>query len=152
MALKRRLKSVGFTDAALKARPDEPTGLALRGLAATLQEDSVGNNQPRSVSGKAKSVDFTVRKQFRVVRSTSSAELNGFVGSVKQVLLLHMVLHLVYCGTPQSPEEVIDLLEDEGLYPRLDFAVDARAFCDAVVHRCVRTAREQFKVSFGSGP
>ena len=43
VCLRHPLKLVGFADAAFKAQPDEPIGLALRGLAATLQEDSPTN-------------------------------------------------------------------------------------------------------------
>ena len=44
VALKRPLKLVGFTDVAFKVQPGEPTGLALRGLAAIHQEDTQGND------------------------------------------------------------------------------------------------------------
>ena len=66
------------------------------------------------------------------MRSTFSAELNGLVDSVEQLLLLQITLHQIYCGTHQSPEEMIDLLEHGGLYPSLDVAVDAKAVFDAV--------------------
>ena len=130
--LQHPLKLVGFIDAAFKAQPEEPTGLALRGLAARLQEDSNNNDQPQPVNGKANLVDFTVRRQRRVVRSTFSAELNGLVDSVEQMLLLQIMLHEVYCGTQQSPEDMIDMLECGGLYPKLDFAIDARAVYDEI--------------------
>ena len=113
--LRHPLKLVGFIDAAFKAQPDEPTGLALRGLAATLQEDAKDNDQPHSAGGLANFVDFTVRRQRRVLRSTFSAELNGLVDSVEQLLLLQLTLHHIYCGTHQSPEEMIDLFEHGGL-------------------------------------
>ena len=89
--LKHPLKLVGFMDVAFKAQPGEPIGLALRGLVATLQEDSFGNDQPHSVGGLVNLVDFIVRRQRRVMRSTFSAELNGLVYSVEQLLLLHFV-------------------------------------------------------------
>ena len=76
------LKLVGFIDAAFEAQPDEPTCLALRGLAVTLQEDSPNNDQPHNIGGFANLVDFTVRRQRCVVRSTFSAELNVHVDSV----------------------------------------------------------------------
>ena len=41
-------------------------------------------------------------------------------------------MHLIYCGALQTPEEIIDLLEHGGLYPRLDLAVDAHAVYDIV--------------------
>ena len=62
-------------------------------------------------------VDFMVRRQRRVVRSTFSSELNGLVDSVEQSFLLQIALHQIYCGTPRSPEEMIDLLEYGGLHP-----------------------------------
>ena len=77
-------------------------------------------------------VDFTVRRQRRVVRSTFSAELNGLVDSVEQMMLLQVTLHQIYCGTTQTPEDMVDMLENGGLYPPLDICVDARAVFDAV--------------------
>ena len=87
IALQHPLELVAFTDVAFQAQPEEPTGLALRGLAAVLQEDRGielrhGNNE------FANMVDFIARRQRRVVRSTFSAELNGLVDSVEQMLLL----------------------------------------------------------------
>ena len=77
-------------------------------------------------------VDFTVRRQHRAVRSTFGAELTGLVDSVEQSFLLQITVHQIYCGTHQSPEEMIDLLEHCGLYQQFDVAVDARAVFNAV--------------------
>lgn len=90
--LKHQLKLVGFTDVAFKAQPDEPIGLALRGLAATLQEDSLGNGHPHF----ADLVDFIVRRQRHVVHFFFSAEVNGLVDSIEQLLLLQITLHQIY--------------------------------------------------------
>ena len=76
--------------------------------------------------------DFTVSRQRRVARSTFNAELNGLVDGVEQLFLLQIILHQIYRGTHQSPEEMIDLFENGGLHPRLDVAADAHAACDAV--------------------
>ena len=84
-------------------------GFALRCLAATLQAYLPNNDQPHSVGGLTKLVEFTVRRQRRVVRSASGAELNGLVDSAEQLLSLQVASHQVYCGTHQSPEEIIDL-------------------------------------------
>ena len=127
------LKLVGFIDVAFKTQPDEPTGLALRGLAATLQEDDSSFTQPMSKNGKVNFIDFIVRRQRRVARSTFSAELNGLVDSVEQMLLLQMALHQTCRGTQQSLKDMLDLLENGGLYPWLDIAVDACAAYDAIV-------------------
>ena len=54
------------------------------------------------------------------------------VDSIEQLLLLQATLHQIYCGTSQSPEELIDLLEHGKLYPPVDVCVDARAVFDAV--------------------
>lgn len=83
---------MAFIDVAFKVQPEESTGLALRGLAAVLSEDRGGD----VLSGDedlANLVDFTVRRQRRVVRSTSSAELDGLVDRVEQVLPLQCALH-----------------------------------------------------------
>ena len=117
VCLRHPLKFVGVSDAAFKAQPGEPTGLALRGLAATLQEDAKDNDQPHGNGGLANLVDFTIPWLRCVVRSISSAELNGLVDSVEQLLLLQITLHQFYCGTHQSPEEMTYLLE-HGAYTR----------------------------------
>ena len=72
-ALQHPFKLVGFTDVASRAQPEEATGLALGGLATTLQADSDSNAQPMSFSGKSNLVDFNVRRQRRAVRSTFGA-------------------------------------------------------------------------------
>ena len=132
LALKHPLELVCFIDIAFEAQPGEHTGLALRGLAATLQEDNRSNARPMSISSKIDLMDFAVRRQRRVVRSTSSAELYGLVDTTETMLLFQITLHQIYCGTQQSPEDMIDLLEHGGLYPRSDIAVDARALHDPV--------------------
>ena len=101
------LKFTAPIDAAVKAQPEESTGLALRGLVACLMEDT-DNSKPCSASGVANLVDFTIRRQRRLVRSTFSAELNGLVDSIEQMMLLHVALHQFYCGTGQKPEEMVD--------------------------------------------
>lgn len=80
---------------------------------------------------KANFIDFTVRKQRRVVRSAFGAELNGRVGSIESVLLRQCTLHQLYRGTAQSPQRMIDLLEGGLMYPPLHICADARAVCDA---------------------
>ena len=45
---------------------------------------------------------------------------------------MQTILHQLYRGTHQSPEEMLDLLERGGLHPSLDVAVDATAVFDAV--------------------
>ena len=84
--LEHPVELTGFADAAFKALVDEPTGLALRGLAAILQKDT-SCTKPTSDNKKAHLLECTVRRQKRVVRSTFSAELNGLVGSIEQLLL-----------------------------------------------------------------
>ena len=85
-----------------------------------------------SANKKGNLFDFTVRRQRRVVRSTFSAELNGLVDTIESMLLLQATLHQIYCGTDQTPQQLIDLLENGGLYPPVDLCVDARAVFDAI--------------------
>ena len=68
IALKHPFELLGSIGAAFKAQPDEPTGLALRGVVATLQGDQGSNDQPMSLSGKANLIDFTVRRRRRAGR------------------------------------------------------------------------------------
>ena len=51
--LKHRFELVGFTDAAIKAQPEEFIGFVLRGSVATLKEDLVNSYQPHNTSGLA---------------------------------------------------------------------------------------------------
>ena len=96
-ALQRPLELVASTDAAFKAQPDEASGLVLRGLAATLCENRGEGKQPHGDNKKANLVDFIVMKQGRVFRSTCSAELNGFVDSVEQMLSFQCALqHILW--------------------------------------------------------
>ena len=92
-------------------------------------DDSEG---PGSLDGLANLVDFTVRRQRRVVRSTFSAELNGLVDSVEQLFLLQVSLQQIYYGISQTPGQMVDLLEVGSLYTPVDLSVDARAVYDAV--------------------
>ena len=48
------------------------------------------------------------------------------------MLLLQAALHQIYCGTDQTPQQLIDLLENGGLYPPVDLCVGARAVYDAI--------------------
>ena len=82
------LKLVAFTDAVFKAQPEEATGLVFRGSVAVLCEDRRNVCKFHSSHGKVDFIDFTMRRQRRVVRSMFSAELNGLVDSIEQVLLL----------------------------------------------------------------
>ena len=118
VTLQHQFIFVGFIHASFKAQPELHTGLALRGPAAILREHSDSNNQPMSFSGKANLIDFTVRRQRRVMSSTFGAEFDGLVDSTEQMLRLQITLHQTYSGTQQSPEDMIDLLENGGLYPR----------------------------------
>ena len=45
---------------------------------------------------------------------------------------MQIILHHIYCGAHQTPEELIDLLEHGGLYLQLGVALDGRAVFDAV--------------------
>lgn len=86
-----------------------------------------------SFSGIAASVDFTVRRQCRVLWSTFSAEFDGLVGITEHLLLLQVALHQLYCGTTQTLEDMVYLLENVGLHPKLDIGVDACGACDAIL-------------------
>lgn len=95
VTLNHQFQLVAFTDVAFKAKPEEPTGLALRGLAAALCEDNC-DVEPMSQSSKVIFVDFIVRRQRRAVWSTFSAELNGLVDVIEQMLPLQCALHHIY--------------------------------------------------------
>ena len=82
-------KIIGFTDAAFKALLDDPTGLALRGLATMLRE-ATSKDRPRCQPSKANLIDFTVRRQRGVVRFTFSAEPNGHASITPPDLLWHI--------------------------------------------------------------
>ena len=88
--------------------------------------------KPQSSDGTANLLDFVIRRQRRVVRSTFSAELNGLVDSVESMLLLQCTLHQIYCGTEATAQQLVDLLEHGRLYPPVDMCVDAQAVYDAL--------------------
>lgn len=130
ITLNHQLKLVDSIDAAFKAQCEEPTGLALRGPAGVLQEDDC-KDQPQGDNGKADFVDVIVRRQRRIARSIVSAELDGLVDRVEQMMVSQVALHHIYCGTNQAPEDMEDLLETGRLYPPLGLSIDARAVCGA---------------------
>ena len=87
--------------AACKAQPEEATGLGFRGLVAVLCGDE-GEHKFNGSNGKADSVDFAVRGQRRVVRSTFSVESNGLVDIFEPMFVFQCALHQIYCGTAQG--------------------------------------------------
>ena len=90
------------------------------------------NDKPMPINGGADFADFTMRRQQRVLKSTFSAEPDGSLDRIEQMLLLQAIVHQIYCGTSQSPVDMVDLFENRRLYLRLDIAVDARAVYDAI--------------------
>ena len=121
---------VGFTDAAFKAQEDESSGLAIRGLAVILCTDSL--TSPTSPSGDVNLVEFLVRRIRRVVRSTFAAELNSLLDSIETVILVQLALHQIFCGTDESPDELLQHLESGSLYPPIEFVIDAQSVFDAL--------------------
>ena len=120
----------GYTDAAFKAQEDESSGLAIRGLAVVLTTQS--EKIPTSPSGKVNLVEYLVRRIRRVVRSTFAAELNSLLDSIESVLLIQLAMHQIFCGTDQSAEELMHALESGGLYPPIEFVIDAQSVYDAL--------------------
>lgn len=131
ITVKHLVKLVAPMDVASEARPEEPTGLGLSGLAACLQEcDCIRTFN--GISGKVSLSDIIVGRQRRVVRSRCSVAFNGLVDGVEQIMRLHVTLHKLYGGISQSPEVLIDMLEQGRLYPPFDISADVRAACDAI--------------------
>ena len=54
------------------------------------------------------------------------------VDRIEQMLFSQCMVHQIYCGTAQSPERMIDLLERGPMYPPLVLCVDALAVYDAI--------------------
>jgi hypothetical protein len=125
------LRLLCFSDAAFKAQEDESSGLALRGLIVLV----IGESDSATASGNCHLVDFVVRRQKRVVRSTFSAELNALSDAVETVLLTQLIFHQVHCGTEATPDQLVQQMEQGQLYPPIDIFVDARAVFDALVAR-----------------
>ena len=108
--LEHPLKLVGMSDAAFRAQPDEPSGLALRGLAVMLMEaDKEG---PSSRNGRVHLLEYLTRRIRRVVRSTFSAALNALLDSVENVLLLQLALHELFCGVTEDVDDLVRRLEN----------------------------------------
>ena len=132
LTLQHPLELVPPTDAVFKAQPEEPIGLATRGLAAVFCEDRGDKTNPHGSGGKVNLIDLTARRQRRAIRFAFSAEFHGLIGSSEQMLLSQRLLHQIYCGTARSPERMIDLLERGSMYPPFDLCADARAVHDAI--------------------
>ena len=109
-------------------------GLVLRGLVAILVEDNhgKGGSKPQGDIGLVDLVDFPLRRQRRVIRSTFSAGLNGLVDRIEQMLVFQSTLPQIYLGIAQSLRRMIDLLEKGKMYPPLDLCIYARAVYDAI--------------------
>ena len=118
--LRHPLRLIGRTDAAFTAQFGEPTGLALRGAAAALIEHDCPS-KPVSSIGKAKLVNFIVRRKRRAARSTFSAELDELVDSIEQMMLLQVILHQIYCGTGHSPSDTRSLSRIDRYVHKLTF-------------------------------
>ena len=123
------LRLLCFSDAAFKAQEDESSGLALRGLVVLV----IGESDSATYSGNCHLVDFVVRRQKRVVRSTFSAELNALSDGIETALLIQLILHQVHCGTEATPEQLVHQMDHGQLYPPIDIFVDAKAVFDALV-------------------
>ena len=100
--LKHPFEVVAFIDVVFKAQPEEPIRLAPRGSAAVLCEDKGDDVKPHSTNGMANLIHFIARRQIREVRSTSSAELNGLVGGIEQMLLLPYIKHAAEQHSPRN--------------------------------------------------
>ena len=123
------MRLIGFSDSACRAQEDEGSGLALRGLAVVLTTDDL--TKPTSPSGRVHLLDFLVRRLRRVVRSTFAAELNAFIDALESLILLQLVLHQVFTGTEDEPDELQYKLEHGVLYPPIELVTDARSVWDA---------------------
>ena len=87
---------------------------------------------PSSPSGQVNLVEYLVRRIRRVVRSTFAAELNSLLDSIESVLLIQLAMHQIFCGTDESAEELMHSLESGGLYPPIEFVIDAQSVFDAL--------------------
>ena len=105
--------------------------MALRGLEGILVNGD-GGEKPQSANGLAHFIEYLVRRQRRVVRSTFSAELNALIDSLETLIILQMTLHQVYCGTADHVEELVELLERGAAYPPIDLITDARSVFEAI--------------------
>ena len=132
------IRILGFSDSAFKAQEEESTGLALRSLVVCLVPES----SKLAHNGKCHLLDFVVRRLKRVVRSTFSAELNALIDGIETMLLTQLILHQIYCGCQETPEQLIHRLEHGGLYPPIDVCLDANAVFDAIAAKDTATPLE----------
>ena len=125
------LRLVAHSDAAFKALVGEGSGLALRGCCILLISDD-NQDAPCSRDGTCHMIDFHVRRQRRVVRSTFSAELNGLIDSLEGLLLIQIAFHQLGAGTLLSADTMAKLLEEGSLTPSASLGTDARSVFDAL--------------------
>ena len=126
MSKPRRL--IVFSDAAFRARPDEASGLALKGLAIGLTDAGrLHGDIPFHL------IEFQSNRQRRVVRSTFAAELNALLDATERAyhvqLLLHELLHGVTCA---SGRDMLQVWRQGRLLPPIATFVDARSVFDAI--------------------
>ena len=103
------VRLVACSDAAFKAQVGESSALACRGLAVVLCTDQA--TEPTSPNDSVNLVEFLVRRQKRVVRSTFGGELNALLDAAENVLLMQLALHEIFHGTDETQEVLMDRLE-----------------------------------------
>ena len=132
---------LGYYDSALRAREEESSGLALRGLAVLSMNDKSGGKQHSSTDNAsigvpraddAHLVEFIVRRTRRVVIPKCAAELNALLDVVETLILISSMHYEVLYGTQEDAISLMIILEDGKMLPPIDVEIDARSVHGAI--------------------
>eukprot|EP00971_Amphidinium_carterae_P328599 6460551-Amphidinium_carterae.7 len=110
-----------FSDSAFRAKPEESSGLALKGSVTLLMKEE-DLNKP-SIHGKCHVLDFSSARQRRVMRSTFGAEVNAAMDASERTYGLQLR------GNVRDLQAIFDA---GALQPKVYLAIDAKSVFDCV--------------------
>eukprot|EP00971_Amphidinium_carterae_P346015 6487261-Amphidinium_carterae.1 len=122
-----------FSDSAFKAKPEESSGLALKG-SVTLLMKAEDMDKP-NINGQCHVLDFSSARQRRVMRSTFGAEVNAALDASERTYGLQLIMAELLGKIVTQRGSVRDLhaVFDAGaLQPRVNLAIDAKSVFDCV--------------------
>ena len=135
--MREPFRLVAIADSAFRA--EGPDCQALRGAVIALVSTA---DATCPVGGKAHFLELLCRKQTRVNRGTSGAELNNCVEAAEFGMLLQGCLHEVFTGVLMAMN-LAKMLDNVQLSPPLHLVIDAHTVVTAVSAETVTTPNER---------
>eukprot|EP00971_Amphidinium_carterae_P351093 6491908-Amphidinium_carterae.1 len=126
-----------FSDAAFKAKPEEASGLALKGMAVGITETS-----QKAGMMKFHLIEFQSNRQRRVVRSTFAAEINSLLDGTEKLYHIQFILHQLLSSKVMDARGMKAHWTAGALRPFTTAAVDARSVYDALAASDMRVPLE----------